>query len=49
MWAVADWWLATAFAVLGATVAAVAPAITTVMAKMRIASFIFDTLFEKLD
>jgi hypothetical protein len=41
--AVADWWLAMGFAVLGVVAAAAAPAAITVRAKMRMASFILVT------
>jgi len=40
MLAVADWWLGTTGAVLGATAAAAAPATTTDRAKMRMTCFI---------
>jgi hypothetical protein len=43
--AVADWWLAMGFAVLGVVAAAAAPATTTVRAKMRMASFIIGNLW----
>jgi hypothetical protein len=46
MLAVADWWLGTMGAVLGATAAAAAPATTTDRAKTRKANFMAGNPFE---